>query len=171
MTNPFATIEQAIAALKVGRMIMLLDDENRENEGDLVIAAEHATSEAINFMSRFGRGLICLPMSEELIDELKLPMMAANNRSPYGTAFTVRLKQQTACQLEFQRKIARKQLLLLSPRSPPRLLFLPAICFLLGETGGVLERAGQTEGLLIWLALPVLNLLRLFVKSLMKMEP
>lgn len=88
----FATIEQAIAALKAGRMIILVDDEGRENEGDLVIAAQHATPEAINFMSRFGRGLICLPMTGEYIDKLALPMMASNNRSPYGTAFTVSIE-------------------------------------------------------------------------------
>ena len=95
MTSPFATIEHAIAALKIGRMIMLLDDEARENEGDLVIAAEHVTAEAINFMARFGRGLICLPMAEKLIDKLQLPMMATNNRSPYGTAFTVSIEAAT----------------------------------------------------------------------------
>jgi 3,4-dihydroxy 2-butanone 4-phosphate synthase/GTP cyclohydrolase II len=92
MTYPFVTIEQAIADLQQGRMIILVDDEDRENEGDLVIAAEFATPEAINFMARFGRGLICLPMSGEGIDRLNLPMMATANRSPYGTAFTVSIE-------------------------------------------------------------------------------
>src|SRR5262245_20172084 len=92
MTAPFVTIEQAITTLKAGRMVMLLDDELRENEGDLVIAAQYATPKAINFMTRFGRGLICLPMAGELIDKLQLPMMVANNGSPYGTAFTVSIE-------------------------------------------------------------------------------
>ena len=75
MTNHFITIEQAVAELRQGRMVILVDDEGRENEGDLVIAAEHVTPESINFMAKFGRGLICLPMSGELIDKLNLPMM------------------------------------------------------------------------------------------------
>ena len=92
MTSLFATIEQAITTLKAGRMIILLDDEDRENEGDLVIAADFVTAESINFMSKFGRGLICLSMASELIDRLQLPLMAAHNRSPYKTAFTVSIE-------------------------------------------------------------------------------
>ena len=92
MTNHFISTEQAINELKEGRMVILVDDEARENEGDLVIAAEYATAQSINFMARFGRGLICLPMEEALIDKLNLPMMTACNRSPYGTAFTVSIE-------------------------------------------------------------------------------
>jgi len=92
MKQPLATIEQALETLKAGKMIILMDDEDRENEGDLVMAADYATPEAINFMSRFGCGLICLPMAEELIDTLQLPMMAQNNKSPYGTGFTVSIE-------------------------------------------------------------------------------
>lgn len=148
MTNPFATIEQAIAALKVGRMIMLLDDENRENEGDLVIAAEHATSEAINFMSRFGRGLICLPMSEELIDKLKLPMMVANNRSPYGTAFTVSIEAANGVSTGISAKDRAQTIAVaISPEASSETIISPGHMFpLRAKPRGVLERAGQTEG-------------------------
>lgn len=92
MKHSLVTIEHAVETLKAGKMIILMDDEDRENEGDLVVAAEHATPEIINFMSRQGCGLICLSMAEELIDKLQLPMMAQNNKSPYGTAFTVSIE-------------------------------------------------------------------------------
>src|SRR6059036_860372 len=81
--------EEAIEEIRAGRMIILMDDEDRENEGDLSMAAEAVTPEAINFMAKYGRGLICLPMAEELIDALGLPMMVAKNTAPLGTAFTV----------------------------------------------------------------------------------
>src|SRR3989338_10441414 len=87
-----ATIETALEALRDGKMIVLIDDENRENEGDLVIAAEKVTPLAINFMITYGRGLVCLPMAPELIDRLNLPMMVRENRSPFGTAFTVSIE-------------------------------------------------------------------------------
>ena len=92
MSHSVTSIQHAIDALKAGGMIILTDDEARENEGDLVIAADFATAESINFMSRFARGLICLPMAGALIDKLDLPMMTSNNRSPYGTAFTVSIE-------------------------------------------------------------------------------
>src|SRR5438309_1579966 len=80
--------EEAIEEIRAGRMIILMDDEDRENEGDLYMAAEKVTPEAINFMAKYGRGLICLPMTEERIDALGLPMMVAKNTAPLGTAFT-----------------------------------------------------------------------------------
>ena len=86
---PVSTIEEAIEGLRQGRMIVLLDDKNRENEGDLCMAAEKVTPEAINFMARYGRGLICLPMTEERVEQLGLTMMVSDNTSPFGTAFTV----------------------------------------------------------------------------------
>ena len=92
MTNPFDTIEAAIEAIRAGQMIILVDDEHRENEGDLVIAAQFATAETINFMAKNGRGLICLPMRADMIERLGLPMMTSANRSPYGTAFTVSIE-------------------------------------------------------------------------------
>ena len=86
---PVSTIEEAIEDLRQGRMIILLDDKNRENEGDLCMAAEKVDPEAINFMARYGRGLICLPMTEERVEQLGLTMMVSDNTSPFGTAFTV----------------------------------------------------------------------------------
>lgn len=148
MTNPFATIEQAISTLKAGRMIMLLDDELRENEGDLVIAAQHITPEAINFMARFGRGLICLPMAEELIDKLQLPMMASNNRSPYGTAFTISIEAASGVSTGISaHDRARTIQVAIDPASGPDAVISPGHVFpLKAKSGGVLERTGQTEG-------------------------
>src|SRR5213594_3207414 len=85
----FDSIEDAIADIKHGRMVILVDDEDRENEGDLVMAAEKITPEAINFMAMHGRGLICLALSPERVDELQLPLMVTENTAPFGTAFTV----------------------------------------------------------------------------------
>ena len=86
---PFISIEEALEEIRRGRMIILMDDEQRENEGDLCMAAELATTEAINFMAKHGRGLICLPMAPERIDQLGLSMMVGDNQAPLGTAFTV----------------------------------------------------------------------------------
>src|ERR1051326_5995287 len=88
-TTPFAPIEQAIDAIRAGRMIIVVDDEDRENEGDLTIAAEKVTPEAINFMARYGRGLICLSMTPERLDELEIPLMVSSNSSRFDTAFCV----------------------------------------------------------------------------------
>src|SRR5205814_8402721 len=90
----FATIEEAIAEIQEGRMIVIVDDEDRENEGDLMIAAEKVTPEAINFMATHGRGLICLAMTGQRLDELHIPLMVSDhsNTSPYGTAFCVSIE-------------------------------------------------------------------------------
>ena len=85
----FATIDEAIEEIREGRIIVVVDDEDRENEGDLVMAADKATPEAVNFMAKFGRGLICVPMLGERLDELEIGMMVANNTAPMQTAFTV----------------------------------------------------------------------------------
>src|SRR6267142_3866245 len=85
--TPFCSVEEAVEEIRNGRMIVLVDDEDRENEGDLTMAAEKITPEAINFMARFGRGLICMPLTEERCDELALPLMTPVNTSNYGTAF------------------------------------------------------------------------------------
>ncbi|MDI6615422.1 MAG: 3,4-dihydroxy-2-butanone-4-phosphate synthase, partial [Syntrophaceae bacterium] len=85
-------IEEAIEDIKNGKMVILVDDEDRENEGDLCMAAEHVTPQAINFMAKHGRGLICLSLAEELADRLELPLMTANNESRFGTAFTVSIE-------------------------------------------------------------------------------
>lgn len=148
MINPFSIIEQAIAELKKGRMIVLVDDEHRENEGDLVIAADFVTPEAINFMSRFACGLICLPMSEALIDKLNLPMMTQSNRSPYGTAFTVSIEAAEGVSTGISANDrARTIQVAASASSGPLDVISPGHVFpLRAKPGGVLERKGQTEG-------------------------
>ena len=89
---PIATIPEALEDIRAGKMVILVDDEDRENEGDLCMAAEKTSPEAINFMAKHGRGLICLSLTEEKVDELQLPMMVSNNRSRFGTAFTVSIE-------------------------------------------------------------------------------
>ncbi len=87
-TPTFATVEEAVEEIRQGRMIVLVDDEDRENEGDLTMAAEKITPEAINFMAKYARGLICMPLTEDRCDELHLPLMSPINTSVHGTAFT-----------------------------------------------------------------------------------
>jgi 3,4-dihydroxy 2-butanone 4-phosphate synthase/GTP cyclohydrolase II len=90
--GPTSSIEEALEDLRAGKMIIVVDDEDRENEGDLTIAAEKVTPEIVNFMARYGRGLICLPMTGERLDELQIPLMVSNNTSAYGTAFCVSIE-------------------------------------------------------------------------------
>lgn len=148
MKHSLISIEQALETLKAGKMIILMDDEDRENEGDLVMAAEHATPEAINFMSRFGCGLICLPMAEELIDKLKLPMMAQNNKSPYGTAFTVSIEAANGVSTGISAGDRAQTIkVAIDSESGPDDIISPGHVFpLRARKRGVLERAGQTEG-------------------------
>ncbi|RUR18696.1 3,4-dihydroxy-2-butanone-4-phosphate synthase [Legionella sp. km535] len=148
MKHSLVSIEQAMETLKAGKMIILIDDEDRENEGDLVMAAEFATPEAINFMSRFGCGLICLPMAEELIDKIQLPMMAHNNKSPYGTAFTVSIEAAEGVSTGISAKDRAQTIkVAIDPESGPADIISPGHVFpLRARRKGVLERAGQTEG-------------------------
>lgn len=148
MTNPFATITQAIDALKAGQMVILMDDEDRENEGDLVLAADFVTPEAINFMSRYGRGLICLSMAEEHIERLQLPMMVSHNRSPFGTAFTVSIEAAAGVSTGISaRDRAHTIRAAIDPASKPSDIISPGHIFpLRARKKGVLERPGQTEG-------------------------
>lgn len=148
MTHPFVTIEKAIQDIQAGRMVILLDDENRENEGDLIVAAEYATADVINFMSKYGRGLICLPMSGEYIDKFALPMMTPNNRSPYGTAFTVSIEAATGVSTGISAQDrARTVQVAVDSESVPTDLISPGHIFPLRACdGGVLKRTGQTEG-------------------------
>lgn len=148
MTNPYSSIEEAIIALRAGRMVILADDESRENEGDLVIAAEYATPAAINFMSRFGRGLICLPMAPEMIDRLALPMMTSQNLSPYQTAFTVSIEAAVGVSTGISAEDRAKTIqVAISPQSLPHDVISPGHIFPLRACSlGVLERVGQTEG-------------------------
>src|SRR5580700_5969345 len=92
MTTPFAAVEEAIQDIREGRFVVVVDDPDRENEGDLVIAAQFATPETINFMATHGRGWICLCLTEERADKLDLPLMTQRNESPFGTAFTVTIE-------------------------------------------------------------------------------
>jgi 3,4-dihydroxy 2-butanone 4-phosphate synthase/GTP cyclohydrolase II len=148
MKHLFATIEQAIETLKAGKMVILLDDEHRENEGDLVIAAEHVTPEAINFMSHFGCGLICLPMAEELVNQLQLPMMAQHNKTPYGTGFTISIEAAYGVSTGISAKDRAQTIkVAISPTSGPADIISPGHIFpLKARPKGVLERTGHTEG-------------------------
>ncbi len=131
MTTIFSSIDTAIETLKQGKMIILIDAEDRENEGDLVIAADYATPEAINFMATFARGLVCLPMAAALIDNLQLPMMAKQNRSPYGTGFTVSIEAATGVSTGISAKDrARTIAVAIAPESKPCDIISPGHVFL-----------------------------------------
>lgn len=148
MTSPFNTIEAAIQAIQAGQMVILVDDESRENEGDLVVAAQFATPERINFMAKFGRGLICLPMAATMIDRLGLPMMTSSNRSPYGTAFTVSIEAASGVTTGISAEDrARTIQVAIDSNSTPTDIISPGHIFpLRANPKGVLARAGQTEG-------------------------
>ena len=148
MTALFSPIEHAIAELKAGRMVILMDDEHRENEGDLVIAADYATPEAINFMSRFACGLICLSMEGSLIDRLGLPMMTLSNRSRYGTAFTVSIEAAEGVSTGISaRDRAHTIKVAIDANTLPQGIISPGHVFpLRAQDGGVFKRPGQTEG-------------------------
>jgi 3,4-dihydroxy 2-butanone 4-phosphate synthase/GTP cyclohydrolase II len=145
---PLATIEEVLEDLKEGKMIILVDDEDRENEGDLTMAAEKATPEAINFMATYGRGLICLPMASELLEKLKLPQMVEDNCSPYETAFTVSIEASTGVTTGISAADrARTILVAVADEARPEDLVQPGHVFpLRARRGGVLFRTGQTEG-------------------------
>jgi 3,4-dihydroxy 2-butanone 4-phosphate synthase/GTP cyclohydrolase II len=143
-----STIEQAIDDIKTGRMIILVDDENRENEGDLTMAAELVTAEAINFMAKYGRGLICLSLMEEQVEQLKLPMMVHENTATFGTAFTVSVDARhgvTTGISAADRAITIRAAI--AEDAKPEDLVRPGHVFpLRAKRGGVLVRTGQTEG-------------------------
>ena len=144
---PFCTMEEAIAEIRAGRMIVVVDDEDRENEGDLTMAAEKATPEVINFMARHGRGLVCLAMTPEKVDSLGLPMMVSNNRSRFGTAFTVSIEAREGVTTGISAHDRAKTILTaVSDTCRPEDLVSPGHIFpLRAREGGVLVRAGQTE--------------------------
>jgi 3,4-dihydroxy 2-butanone 4-phosphate synthase/GTP cyclohydrolase II len=147
--GPFATIEQAIAEFRAGRLVVIADDEDRENEGDLAIAAERVTPEAINFMAKHGRGLICLALTEERCRQLELPLMveSSTNTSPFGTAFTVSIEARgkTTTGISAADRAATI-LTAIDPATRPEDLLRPGHVFpLRARKGGVLKRAGQTE--------------------------
>ena len=144
---PFAPIKRAVEELKAGRFVVVVDDEDRENEGDLVLAAEKVNPAAINFMAREGRGLICLALTEERCDELELPLMVDENTSNFGTAFTVSIEARgrvTTGISAADRAATVKTAI--DPNTRPGDLARPGHMFpLRAQTGGVLRRAGQTE--------------------------
>jgi 3,4-dihydroxy 2-butanone 4-phosphate synthase / GTP cyclohydrolase II len=145
--GPFARIEDAVDAIRAGRMIIVVDDEDRENEGDLTIAADQVTPEAINFMARHGRGLICLSMTPERLDELDIPLMVSQNSAQFGTAFCVSIeaKGHTSTGISAADRAATVRVAI-DPATRPSDLARPGHMFpLRSRTGGVMVRAGQTE--------------------------
>ncbi len=145
----FNTIEEAIGDIRAGKMVIMVDDEDRENEGDLVLAAEKVTPEAINFMAKYGRGLICLALTPDRADQIQLPLMAPqDNGTPFGTAFTVSIDARhevttgiSAADRAHTIKVA------IDPAANPQDLVRPGHIFpLRARKGGVLRRAGHTEG-------------------------
>lgn len=146
--SKFNIIDEAIEDLTKGKMVILVDDEDRENEGDLCMAAEKVTPEAINFMARYGRGLICLSLTPEKIAELKLPMMTEENTSSFGTAFTVSIEAKKGVTTGISAADRATTILTaINPASKPDDLARPGHVFpLRARPGGVLQRAGQTEG-------------------------
>src|SRR5262245_15674740 len=145
----FSSIDDAVADIRFGRMVVVCDDEDRENEGDLTIAAEKVTPEAVNFMATHGRGLVCLPMTGERLDELRIPLMVQDeeNSARFGTAFCVPIeaKQGTTTGISASDR-ARTVLAAIDPNTRPQDLARPGHMFpLRAQPGGVLQRAGQTE--------------------------
>lgn len=144
----FNTIDEALDDIANGKIVILVDDEDRENEGDLCMAAEMVTPEAINFMARHGRGLICLSLVPERIEELKLPMMTDENTSSFGTAFTVSIEAKKGVTTGISAADRAKTIkTAIDPKTRPEDLARPGHVFpLKARPGGVLQRAGQTEG-------------------------
>ena len=143
----FASVQEAVAEIAAGRMVVVVDDEDRENEGDLTLAAEFVTPEAINFMAKFGRGLVCLTLTEERADHLRLGPMTQDNTSRFGTAFTESIEARegvttgiSAADRSHTIRVA------IDPLSTAAALARPGHIFpLRARKGGVLVRAGQTE--------------------------
>lgn len=144
----FDSIESAIADVKKGRMVILVDDEDRENEGDFVMAAEKVTPEAVNFMATHGRGLICVALTPERVEELQLPPMVTENTAAFGTAFTVSIDARRGITTGISAKDRAVTIqTAIDSKTKPSDLAKPGHIFpLRADKGGVLKRAGQTEG-------------------------
>ena len=144
---PFSPVEEIIEEIRAGRMVIVCDDEDRENEGDLTVAAELVTPEHINFMAKHGRGLICLPMSEELIERLQIPEMVRHNSSRMGTAFTVSIEAREGISTGISAADrAHTCRVAVSDETGPEDIVMPGHVFpLKARRGGVLQRPGQTE--------------------------
>src|SRR5512136_2432460 len=145
---PVARIEDAIEDIRKGRMVILVDDEDRENEGDLTMAAEAVTPEAINFMAMHGRGLICLSLTPERVEQLQLPMMTTENTSQFGTAFTISIEAKKGVTTGISAADRATTIkTAIDPSRGAEDLARPGHVFpLRARPGGVLQRAGQTEG-------------------------
>ncbi|MEW6328270.1 MAG: bifunctional 3,4-dihydroxy-2-butanone-4-phosphate synthase/GTP cyclohydrolase II [Thermodesulfobacteriota bacterium] len=145
---PISTIEEALEDIRTGKMVILVDDEDRENEGDLTMAAEKISPEAINFMARYGRGLICLSLTQERIEQLQIPMMVSHNTSPFRTAFTVSIEAKRGVTTGISAADrATTVLTAIADDAGPDDLVMPGHIFpLRARKGGVLVRTGQTEG-------------------------
>ena len=144
---PLATIEEAIEDFRRGKFVIIIDDKNRENEGDLCIAAEKITSDKINFMAKYGRGLICAPLTGQRLDELRIPLMVQNNDTMYGTAFTISVESRhgVASGISASDRATTVKALV-DPNTKPSDLIMPGHTFPLRACdGGVLVRAGHTE--------------------------
>ncbi|MGQ0812524.1 MAG: bifunctional 3,4-dihydroxy-2-butanone-4-phosphate synthase/GTP cyclohydrolase II [Nitrospiraceae bacterium] len=148
MSSPFDSIESAIKDIKKGKFVILVDDEDRENEGDLVMAAEKVTPHAINFMAKHARGLICLTLTPERVEELQLPPQAQENTATFGTAFTVSIDARRDITTGISAADRATTIhVAIDPKSKPSDLARPGHIFpLKAQKGGVLRRAGQTEG-------------------------
>ena len=144
---PISPVQEIVAEMRAGRMVILVDEEDRENEGDLVIASEHVTPEAINFMAKFGRGLICLTLTRERCERLQLPPMATRNGTKHGTAFTVSIEATTGVTTGISAADrARTVQAAVARDAKPTDLVQPGHIFpLQAQDGGVLMRAGHTE--------------------------
>jgi 3,4-dihydroxy 2-butanone 4-phosphate synthase / GTP cyclohydrolase II len=147
LANAFATVEEAVEDIRQGKMVVVVDAADRENEGDLTIAAQFATPEAVNFMAKEGRGLICLCLTGERCDELGLRMMTERNETPYGTAFTVSIEAREGISTGISaHDRARTVQVAIDPSRGPGDIVQPGHVFpLRAKPGGVLQRAGQTE--------------------------
>jgi 3,4-dihydroxy 2-butanone 4-phosphate synthase / GTP cyclohydrolase II len=147
VTTPFATIEEAIEDIREGRFVVVVDDPDRENEGDLVIAAQFATPETINFMATHARGLICLCLTDERVDQLGLRPMTERNEAPLGTAFTVSIEARDGVTTGISAADRSRTIqVAIAPDAEPQDLVQPGHVFpLRAKPGGVLERIGQTE--------------------------
>jgi len=146
--HKFNTIDEALEDMAKGKMVILVDDEDRENEGDLCMAAEKVTPAAINFMAKHGRGLICLSLTGARVEEMKLPMMSETNTSSFGTAFTVSIEAKKGVTTGISAADRAVTILTaINPKSTHEDLARPGHIFpLRAKRGGVLQRAGQTEG-------------------------
>lgn len=145
--SPLSSIEEIVADVRAGKPVIIVDDENRENEGDIILAAEMATPESINFLAKFARGLICLPMERAMVERLELELMGRGNNSRHRTAFTVSIEAREGVTTGISAADrARTIQVAIDPRSTARDIATPGHVFpLLARDGGVLVRAGHTE--------------------------